>query len=177
MLAAYDRTNAMALIALSALLHRLDNPLSEAVAPTGTNGSPVQEQRAAIPLPRLLDLTEMAQSTAALVVGLNRFGSRQETPILASMYRHLAHWPAYLALSWTVLAPLDADGRLERHIVAAKQMAALRIAPLAAQLPQVALPPSNAVAAAREALVAFTSDVISKMVVICAVLREVSGDI
>jgi hypothetical protein len=32
------------------------------------------------------------------------------------MYRHLAHWPAYLALVWTMLAPLEIDRRLDRAI-------------------------------------------------------------
>jgi hypothetical protein len=44
---------------------------------------------------------------------LNRFGTHRERPILASMYRHLAYWPSYLAITWAMLAPLDADGSLD----------------------------------------------------------------
>src|SRR5436309_1593830 len=53
----------------------------------------------AIPLPSLLDMADLAPTTAELVLTLNRLGTRRGEPILASMYRHLAHWPAYLALA------------------------------------------------------------------------------
>src|ERR1700746_2315624 len=42
-----------------------------------------------------------------------RIGAKRDDAILASMYRHLAHWPAYLALAWTMLAPLAAGARLD----------------------------------------------------------------
>ena len=32
-------------------------------------------------------------------------------------YRHLAHWPPYLALAWAMIAPLDADARLDDAIL------------------------------------------------------------
>src|SRR5258708_6309915 len=65
-----------------------------------------------LPLPSLLNLADMSPATAELVLMLNRLGTRRGDPVLASMYRHLAHWPPYLALAWTIVAPLDADGRL-----------------------------------------------------------------
>jgi hypothetical protein len=51
-----------------------------------------------------------------MVLTLNRLGTRRGEPILASMYHHLAHWPAYLALAWAMIAPHDADGSLEQAI-------------------------------------------------------------
>ena len=50
---------------------------------------------------------------ARLVSELNGFGEDTEPQLIASMYRHLAYWPAYLALVRTMLAPLQADGRLD----------------------------------------------------------------
>ena len=44
---------------------------------------------------------------AALVGELNTFGEDTEPKLIASMYRHLAYWPAYLALVRTMLAPLQ----------------------------------------------------------------------
>ena len=44
---------------------------------------------------------------------LNAFGEDTEPQLIASMYRHLAYWPAYLALVRTMLAPLQRQGRLE----------------------------------------------------------------
>ena len=67
-----------------------------------------------ISLPPLPGLDTLPEPVANLVLTLNRFGTRRENPVLASMYRHLAYWPGYLALGWALIAPLDADGSLER---------------------------------------------------------------
>ena len=58
----------------------------------------------------------MQPETAALVTALNGFGTRRPGAVLASMYRHLAHWPSYLAFAWLLLAPMDGDGRLAAAI-------------------------------------------------------------
>lgn len=171
MLAAYDRTNAMALIALSAALHRLDG------APAIDSRDRVPAERPfALPLPPLLTLTDMAAATADLVLTLNRLGTRREDPVLASLYRHLAHWPPYLALAWTIIAPADADGRLVRTIAAAIAEARKRSDRIAARLrAQPEAPPEPEVRAAiHQSLELFTGDVIAKMVVIGAMLRKSS---
>jgi hypothetical protein len=175
-LAAYDRTNAMALIALSALLLRLDDePPSRDAASSRSEVS--REPPPAIPLPSLLDMVDLAPTTAELVQRLNRLGTRWDDAILASMYRHLAHWPAYLALIWAMIAPLDADGSLKRAIAHAAAKARARAAHVATQLyslPEVSLTPPTR-AAIRSAVEPFTGDVIAKMVVICGALRAASG--
>ena len=86
-------------------------------------------------LPPMLALSDMSPSTAEVVLAINRLGAIHRVPILASMYRHLAHWPAYLALVWTVLAPLKFDRRLDRAIEDAIAQARARAWPLVAQLP------------------------------------------
>ena len=75
-----------------------------------------------IPLPVLPSMEELPPATAQLVWTLNRLGTRRDGAILASMYRHLAYWPAYLALAWTLIAPLDADGSLDRAIADASSL-------------------------------------------------------
>jgi hypothetical protein len=174
-LAAYDRTNAMALIAFSALLVRLDDePPSRDAASSRSEVS--REPPPAIPLPSLLDMVDLAPTIAELVQRLNRLGTRGD-PILASMYRHLAHWPAYLALTWAMIAPLDADGSLERAIAHAGAKARARAARVATQLyslPEMSLTPPIP-AAIRSAVEPFIGDVIAKMVVICGALRAASG--
>jgi hypothetical protein len=175
-LAAYDRTNAMALIVFSALLLRLDDePPSRDAASSRSEES--REPPRAIPLPSLLHMADLAPTTAELVLTLNRLGTRRGDPILASMYRHLAHWPGYLALIWAMIAPLDADGSLEQTIADAAAKARARAAHVATQLyslPEVSLTPPIR-AAIRSAVEPFTGDVIAKMVVICAVLRAATG--
>jgi hypothetical protein len=171
-LAAYDRTNAMALIALSALLCRLDERSSRAKLPGDQAPSP--EPLLPIPLPSLPSLSELRQPVADLVLTLNRLGTRREPPILASMYRHLAYWPAYLALSWALISPLDADGSLDRAIADARAKAQMQAARLTRLLHALPLDARTG-AAIRSAVEPFAGDVIAKMVVICALLRTVTG--
>ena len=166
-LGAYDRTNAMALAALSALLYRLEKPSAP--------GQPTLEQfraslpvpPAQIPLPPLPGLDALPAPVGNLVQALNGLGTRRENPVLASMYRHLAYWPGYLALSWALIAPLDADGSLERAIGDALAKARAQAAHLAEAPPLDAATGS----AIRAAVEPFAGDVIAKMVVICALLR------
>jgi hypothetical protein len=120
----------------------------------------------------LLDMADLAPTTAELVLTLNRLGTRRGEPILASMYRHLAHWPAYLALAWATIAPLDADGSLEQAIADAVAKARVRAARVATRLyapPAESLAP-NIRATIRSAIEPFTGDTIAKMVVICGAL-------
>ena len=174
-LAAYDRTNAMALIAFLAVQFRLERvPLPADVVVCAPIPVPAEPERE-LPLPPLLALPDMSTSTAELVLAINGLGAIHRDPILASMYRHLAHWPAYLALVWTVLAPVKLDQRLDRAIEDAIAQARGRARCLAAQLPTPlpAIRPVTARAVAR-AIDRFTGDVIAKMVVICSLLRRLT---
>ena len=102
-LRSYERSNAMNMIALGALLARLDgvagsrSPASP--PPSGETGA------IAGTMPELLSLDDMTPPVRDLVVALNAVGGRDE--ILASMYRHLANWPPYLALIQTLITPFE----------------------------------------------------------------------
>jgi hypothetical protein len=124
----------MALVALSALLSWLEGAgsVTDAAAPRAVEGTP--KLLSSIPLPVLPGMAELAPAITELVWGLNRLGTRREGAILASMYRHLAYWPAYLALAWTLIAPLDADGSLDRAIADASKKARMRADRVAARL-------------------------------------------
>src|SRR5271170_3832491 len=169
-LAAYNRTNAMALVALSAVRCKvagIAGPASGAVARGAP--SPVEFQRR-IQLPALLDLDDLSPEVVILVVKMNSLGA-QDASIMASMYRHLAHWPAFLALAWTIIAPLDADYRLDRAIKDARARAhasACTIIPCL-QTPALNLEPDIRANVAC-ALDRFTGDLIPRMVVIGALL-------
>jgi len=171
-LAAYDHTNAMAMVALSALRACLDGR-----APRATRAAAPATVAAAprIRLPRLLNLTDMQAETAALVTALNGFGTRRPGAVLASMYRHLAHWPPYLSFAWLLLAPLDGDGRLAAAINQARREALVRAERLLVRLGGSASPPPALAAAISSAIEPFVEDVIVKMLVICAFLRRVTA--
>jgi hypothetical protein len=171
-LAAYDHTNAMAVVALSALRLCLEGPVQPdvpSVEPTPIPAAP------RIRLPQLLDLTDMQAETAALVMALNRFGTRRPDAVLASMYRHLAHWPSYLSFAWLLLAPLDADGRLAAAIRQAQRAASARVGRLPVRLGGSAAPPPALATRISAAIEPFVGDVIVKMLVICAFLRRVTA--
>ena len=174
-LAAYDRTNAMALLAFLAVQFRLERVLRPGeVVVSAAIPVPAEPERE-LSLPPMLALSDMSPSTAEVVLAINRLGAIHREPILASMYRHLAHWPAYLALVWTVLAPLKLDRRLDRAIEDAIPQARARAWPLVAQLP-TSLPAIRAATArgVSRSIDRFTGDVIAKMVVICSMLRQIT---
>ena len=175
-LAAYDRTNAMALIGLSAVDCKIAGTGGEHDSMVAERTEASASSQAKLILPSLLSLTEMSPETAELVVTMNRLGARRDAPILASMYRHLAHWPPYLALAWAMIAPLDADARLDDAIldVLAKARASGRR--VVARLPTPSLTLASAVRAdVSHALDCFAGDLIPRMIVIGALLRRATG--
>jgi hypothetical protein len=175
-LAAYDRTNAMALIAFLAVQLRLEGVPRPVEVVARRPPSVPAEPEPDLPLPPLHALADMSPMTAELVLGINGLGAIHREPLLASMYRHLAHWPAYLALGWTMLAPLEIDQRLDRAIEAAIAMARTRAQLLVGQLP-APLPAIRPLTARRvtRAIDRFTGDVIARMVVICRLLRRLTN--
>ena len=169
-LATYDRSNTMNLLALSALLASLDGSVASGGQVGSGRGVGGGVEGA---LPRLLSEADMAPSTWALVRRLNMLGERDEGRVLASMYRHLAHWPGVLALIWALLAPVDADGSLGSVIGDNLAAAKARARVLAGRLKASAaadLPPAQR-QAARRAIALFVDHPIGKMVSICRMLR------
>lgn len=168
---AYDHTNGMAIVALSAL--------RAVIAGHEVSGAPLpllpRRARPAIPLPPLPTMDALAPPTAALVRELNGFGARRPQPVLASMYRHLAYWPSYLSFAWLVVAPLEADGRLAGAIDEAGPVVTQHAESLLPAMGHAAagLSPRLAEAVAA-ALDPFIGDVILKMLVICGLLRRLT---
>ena len=109
-LMSYDRSNSMNLVALSALRAKVRGESDTAPLPAVEPGAEIAGE-----LPALVPIDEMPAATAELVLMLNAIGDPEQR-VLASMYRHLSHWPAFLALVWTRLAMLNRDGVAERMI-------------------------------------------------------------
>jgi hypothetical protein len=171
---AYDRTNPMALIALSVVQQRLGHSVTDGSGErTKARSRAPETSEPVLELPPLLRLDELAPPVAQLVLRLNRIGAARQDPVLASMYRNLAHWPGYLALAWMLLAPLDAGGGLASAIEDALSQARTRAAVIAARapMPRAVLAPALRPAISG-AIERFTGDAIARMVVVCGVLRR-----
>lgn len=167
-LATYDRSNTMNLLALSALLASLDGNIASGGQLVAGRAGGVEGA-----LPKLVTDADVTAETWSLVLRLNMLGERDEGRVLASMYRHLAHWPGVLALAWMLLSPVDADGSLGGVIADNLAAAKARARVLAGRLkPSGAaeLPPAQR-AAARKAITLFVDHPIGKMVTICRMLR------
>lgn len=171
-LASYDRSNTMNLLTLSALRARIDGvPAASITTVAAAAGNDAPES-----LPRLLAPTDMAPDIWRLVVALNDLGDRSDGRIVASMYRHLAHWPAFLALLWTMLSPAAGDGRLATAIDGVQSQAAARAPVLIGRLASPALVPAReTLDVTRRALDHFIVHAIGRMVPICRSVRLAMG--
>lgn len=165
-LAAYAHTNPLALLALTALQRRLQGlPM----APPGAPGLPVPPSATiSLPLPLPPLPAALPEVLASLVLRLNGLGAGRPDAVMATMYRHLAHWPPYLALAWVRLAPMAESGALAAAIAACRAEAST----LAATLPMPALPPPPAPEAISTALDRFAGEVLPRMVVIRGLLAS-----
>ncbi len=169
---AYDHSNALNILALMAMTGRLRG--------TTVDGSALEafqpEARAAGTLPPILSLDAMAPDTAALVRAINRLGARGREHILVSMPRHLAYWPGFLAIYWSVIAPFDADGRLADCIDAVFADAQSRAARLLAHMGEAPLPSDRIRASVEHTLDDFARNAISRMMPVTALLLAALGD-
>lgn len=169
----YFHTNALALVVLSSLLARHDGGVTAAVTSAAAHGShdTVGSAPVRAKLPRLTPLSELDPPVARLVEELNGFGEDSDFALVASMYRHLSHWPTYLALVRTALAPLQSNGELQALVDAARRAGRLQGITLAPLLAGSEPPPATAsvpLAAVRR----FVEHPIARMTCICALIRH-----
>ncbi len=103
---AYTRSNSLNMMALSGLV----------LSPVGP--SPVDPVPPAAPilpdLPDLLEKSEIALDVWMRVERVNRFGAGANSRSVATLWRHLAHYPGLLLLINQAFAPSQSDGTIER---------------------------------------------------------------
>jgi hypothetical protein len=161
----YNRGNSLNLIAWSAL----------AVEPSGE--APIASADAveavAKPIPPLPSMEALEPDIRDLVLALSTLGAGPGDRIIPSLYRHLAGWPGFLSLIWSVIAPMHHDGRLkvlmDRGWDAAHRHAG-RIAGAVTLGPE---PPSAA--EARAGIEEFKRTAISRMVPVAMIIRRMVG--
>jgi hypothetical protein len=161
----YQYTNALALVVLSALLAHYDPRSADPVAAAET-----VPPRGSVKIPELPPMDALDPEVARLVTELNGFGEDAEPQLIASMYRHLAYWPAYLALVRTMMVPLQREGRLNALTHSIRALGHAHGAVLAPQLKPAAPPDTlqGALASAR----LFVEHPIARMTGLCALIRR-----
>jgi hypothetical protein len=105
---AYNRSNGLNLIALTALVVRPSDEPSPAMYPAPPTREPWPE------LPVLLARDEIDDKTWASLESVDRYGTDGAHSGIATFWRHLGHWPGLIAETDARLAPLDRDGAIER---------------------------------------------------------------
>lgn len=165
----YHHTNALALVVLSALLEHYDPSVTEAVQSSGAAVLSAQTE-----LPTLPSMATMPSEVQRLIEELNGFGEDTDPFLIASMYRHLAYWPAYLTIVRTMLAPLQADGRLNALTHSARALGRAHGHVLARQLAPARLP--NSFKAALASCRLFVEHPIARMTGICAIIRRATPE-
>jgi hypothetical protein len=169
-LASYDHSNTINLFALGALAAKL----ADEVSPEGDVETGPRLPAPDLQLPALPSQADVGPQTWARVVRLNRFADGREPLILASMYRHLAHWPPFLEQVETVLTPVEADRSLRRAVEANKAEARERARVIARAI-DAQRPASVLALRIERGAKAFVDNAIGKMVTVCRAIRVARG--
>jgi len=174
LLADYGHANARALLALLAAQACLADPDGKArpvppqPPPAAADQMPAHARvpGAALALP---GLDTLSPALLGVIQALNSYGRIADTAIVGSLYRHLAHWPGFLALACATLARPQRDGVLAAQVrrTLADAQEAARYLPVAAPAPL----PAAARTAAAASIDAFTGQAISRMVVMGAAMQ------
>ena len=173
-LASYDHSNTINLFSLGALAAWLRGEAAPVREPASEPAAGPRLPPPDVALPKLAMQEDVTPETWQRVLRLNRFGDRPQPLILASMYRHLAHAPAFLERLETALAPVQADGSLDRAIAANRAAAGVEAALLARA---IAAPRPRLAAEIETGVQAFVDHAIGKMVTICRAIRTARGSL
>jgi hypothetical protein len=168
-LASYDHSNTSNLFALGALAAWLRGE----VAASGTPPSGMRLAAPNLSMPPLASEGDVAPDVWAMVLRLNHFGDTPKPLILASMYRQLAGSPGFLRRVEAALTPVQADGSLDRAIIANREAARAEARVLARAISAPQPPPAPIEAGVST----FLDHAIGKMVTICRAIRVARGAI
>lgn len=137
---AYNRSNGLNLIALTALISEPEGSPANAPIPPAPEPWPQ--------LSPLLSQDDIPAETWQLLREI-AFATRRENggtqePTIATIWRHLAHWPGLLALIFTGLSSLIQSGQLQEAMVQVSEMAKAEGAHIAHLRPDVDAIPADA---------------------------------
>ena len=125
-------------------------------------------------LPPLPSLDVLDPQLRSLIEILNDLGET-DGRVIASMYRHLAYWPGYLAIIWAQLSSLAEDGRLGAAISGARAAGRAHANQIVSAMPVSDKSLEPAIERhLRDTVMLFTEHPIAKMSAICRALATVT---
>lgn len=172
--AAYDRNNRPNILFVCVLQRLLAANLPGAVSyvPERSDWTPPPKSRELV---RMVQADEMAPETLMLAQTIGSWGFPEGTAFLPGVYRHLAHWPSYLAHVGAVMWPYLESGDILRAGESIAEEAGAVADELVARLPS---PPPNMAGPTPEqssamlAILANMTQKIPEMIVICKLLGD-----
>jgi hypothetical protein len=168
----YNLTNAANILGVTALSHVIGDPSlwSGETKLTWTETPHRQFAAGGLAVPKL---DSLSPDVIEVVHFINGLGEDDQPAMVASMFRHLASWPASLAVAAALLAPLSRSGELARlrraTTVAAEAIAGEMIS---ATKPDCPPPPEAEREAIRRALDLFRTTLIAKMLPVGQILSR-----
>ena len=173
----YDRGNPLNIVTFSALMSRLRGEKPSAPPPAPAEAGP--ESPVAGETPKMLNFDQMDPLTADMVRAVNLLGARgRAREVQVSLPRNLAHWPGFLSLYWTVLAPLHDDGRLAECIDAVLEDGRERGGRMAAALGATPEPTDETRRGVLESLENLVPNAMGRMIPVVSLLKQMmpTGD-
>ncbi len=165
MLRDYGAANAANLLCLLLVQALLAGEAADGAAPPAPPPPPAGRRAPAVALPPLPGLDALSPAVRALVLDLDGFGRLAPTDAVASLYRHLAHWPGFLAVARAALSVPQHAGTLaalhERTGLRADALMRRHLLPGATSPAPV---PEAGRAQAQAAIRSFTGQMIARMV-------------
>jgi hypothetical protein len=176
----YNRANALNLLGLLATQRLLNGDVldpgalkQEELCTRGAATAPTAAQP--VPLPAMHALSPAMQT---LVRDLDQFARTEASDAVGSLYRHLGHWPGFLALVYATLRDDERAGRLraehERTLDHARALVTARL-PLTGARRDVPID-ARSRERAITALATFTDLMIARMLVMGATMRALIGE-
>jgi hypothetical protein len=103
-LGSYNRSNSLNLLTQSGLVSK--------PTPSYIPYAELEPESVSRDLPNLLGRNEISDPVWDIVIRVNSYGTKEKNPGLATVYRHLAHWPAILELIQSRLEKAQNQGAI-----------------------------------------------------------------
>jgi hypothetical protein len=167
----YDRGNPLNIVTFSALMSRLRGEKPSAPPPAPVDAG--SESPVAGETPKMLNFDQMDPVAADTVRAVNLLGARgRAREVQVSLPRNLAHWPGFLSLYWTILAPLHDDGRLADCIDAVLEDGRKRGSRMAAALGATPKPAEETRRGVLESLENLVPNAMGRMIPVVSLLKR-----